>query len=289
MFGEGLVTVRITKVAVGVVAAGLLLTGCGKGTATVAVSEGKGGGAELFEAMADAQQEAGSYRFEMSMDIAGVEVTGSGEASVGSGSSDQAMAMTMSMPDGVGGYDMRVVGTKIYMSTGMFGMPGDDRWLVIDPESDDPFSQMFGDMSNLLAGTDLQTQFSEYSDMIEVEEVGSDTIDGVDVTEYAVTTDIEAALEMMGMVDQLPEDLPIDEVTYALFVDDDELTRLVRTDFGDQGTMEMRFFDYGEDVTVEEPPADKVTDFISFFEEMTGEELSEEDLAELAEMLEGGN
>jgi hypothetical protein len=45
----------------------------------------------------------------------------------------------------------------------------------------------------------------------------------------------------------------------------------------------------GEDVTVEEPPADKQTDFITFFEELTGQELSEEDPAELAEMMDGGN
>jgi hypothetical protein len=72
-------------------------------------------------------------------------------------------------------------------------------------------------------------------------------------------------------------------------VDDDALTRLVRSDLGGLGTMEMRFFDYGQDVTVEEPPADKQTDFITFFEELTGQELSAEDLAELAEMMGGGN
>ncbi len=277
---------RTTKVAVGVVAAGLVVSGCGTGAATFAVSEGKGGGAELFAAMADAQQDAGSYRFEMTMELEGIEVTGNGEASVGSGPSDQAMAMSMSMPGGMGGYEMRVLGTKIYTSTGMFGMPGDDQWLVIDPEGDDLFSEMFGNMTGLLDSTDLQSQFNEYSDSIEVEEVGSDTIDGVDVTEYAVTADIEAAFEMMGMSDQLPsEELSLDEVTYSLFVDDDALTRLVRTDLGYQGTMEMRIFDYGEEVTVEEPPSDQVTDFMSFFEQMTGRELTEEELAELAEML----
>lgn len=288
MFGEGLVTVRTTKVAVGVVAAGFLVTGCGTGAATLAVSDGKGGGAELFAAMADAQQDAGSYRFEMTMELEGIEVTGNGEASIGSGPSDQAMAMNMSMPGGASGYEMRVLGTKIYMSTGMFGLPGEDQWLVIDPEGDDLFSEMFGDFTDLLDSTDPQSQFNEYSDSIEVEEVGSDTIDGVDVTEYAVTADIEAALEMMGMSEQLPEDLPFDEATYSLFIDDDALTRLVRTDLGDQGTTEMRFFDYGAEITVEEPPSDRVTDFISFFEEMTGQQLTEEELAELAEML-GGN
>ncbi len=278
-------TVRITRLAAGVAATGLVLSGCGNDTAPVAVSEGKGGGTELFEAMSAAQQEAGSFRFEMTMDVEGTEVTGSGEAKVGSEPSEQAMAMTMAMPDGMGEFDMRVVGTKIYMSTAMFGAPGgDDQWLVIDPEGDDPFSQMFGDMTGMLAGTDLQSQFSEYTDAIEVEEVGTDTIDDVDVTEYAVTTDVEAALEMMGMADQVPEDLAIDEVTYSLFVDGDALTRLLRTELPGQGTMEMRFFDYGADVAVEEPPADQVTDFITFLEDMTGQELTEEDLAELTEM-----
>lgn len=283
-----MVEVRVTKVAIGLVAAGLLVSGCGKSAPAIAIAEGKGGGAELFAAMENAQREAGSYRFEMTMDIEGVEITGSGEASVGSSPADQAVAMTMSMPDGMGGYDMRVLGAKIYMSTGIFGLPGDDRWLVMDPTGDDPFSQMLGDMSGLLAGTDLQSQFSEYNDMIEVEEVGSDTVDGVDVTEYAVTTDVEAGLEMLGLSEQMPDEVPFEEVTYSLFVDDDALARLVRFDFDGKGSMEMRFFDYGEEVVVEEPPADQVTDFVSFFEELTGQELSEEDLAELAEMM-GGN
>jgi hypothetical protein len=241
-----------------VAAAGLIVTGCGQGAATtIALSEGKGGGAELFAAMAEAQQEAGSYRFEMTMDVEGTEVSGSGEASVGSDPTDQAMSMTMSLPGGMGDIETRIVGTTIYMSTAMFGVPDDDRWLVLNPEGGDPFSQMLGGMSDVLAKADLQSQFSEYSDLIEVEEVGSDTVDGVDVTEYAVTTDVQAALEMMGMSDQIPEDVEVDEATYSLFV--------------------------------EEPPADKQTDFITFFEELTGQELSEEDPAELAEMMDGGN
>ena len=281
---------RITKLAAGVAAAGLLMSGCGQDAATVAVAEGQGGGAELFEAMAEAFQEAGSYRFDMTMNVDGEEISGAGEARIGSSQADTAAAMTMASPDGSGDIEVRVLGTKVYVSAAMMGLPGDDQWLVIDPEGDDPFSQMLGEMmGDMLAGTDLQSQFAEYSDVIEVEEVGSDTIDGVDVTEYAVTTDVEAALAMMGMEDQLPEDVPVDEVTYSLFVDDDALTRLLRTDLAEQGTMEMRFFDYGEDVTVEEPPADQVTDFISFFEEMTGQELTEEDLAELSEVLGSGN
>jgi hypothetical protein len=281
---------RMTRAAAGAAAAGLLVAGCGQGAATtIALSEGKGGGAELFAAMAEAQQEAGSYRFEMTMDVEGTEVSGSGEGNVGSDPTDQAMSMTMSVPGGMGDIETRIVGTTIYMSTGMFGMPDDDRWLVLNPEGDDLFSQMLGDMSDMLAGADLQAQFSEYSDMMEVEEVGSDTVDGTDVTEYAVTTDVEAALEMMGMSDQMPENVELDEVTYSLFVDGDSLLRLVRGDLGGVGTMEMQFFDYGEDVTVEEPPADKQTDFITFLEELTGQELSEEDLAELAEMMGGGN
>jgi hypothetical protein len=281
---------RMTRVAAGTVAAGLLVAGCGQGAATtIALSEGKGGGAELFEAMSEAQQEAGSYRFEMTMDIEGTEISGNGEATVGSDPADQSMSITMSMPEGMGDIETRVVGTTIYMSTAMFGVPDDDRWLVLDPEGDDPFSQMLGDMTDVLAKADLQSQFSEYSDMMEVEEVGSDTVDGVDVTEYAVTTDVAAALEMMGMSDQMPEDVEVDEVTYSLFVDDEALTRSLRSDLGGLGTMEMRLFDYGEEVTVEEPPADKQTDFITFFEELSGQELSEEDLAELSEMMGGGN
>jgi hypothetical protein len=277
---------RVNKVMAGIAAAGLLAAGCGTGATAdaVTISAGKGGGAELFAAMAEAQQEAGGYRFEMTTDVEGVEITMTGEAVAGATPADSAMSATMSMP-GAGESEMRMVDSKMYMSAAMLGIPGADQWLLIDLEGGDAFSDIFADlMGDALTGTDMQAQLNEYADVIEVEEVGTSTLDGVDVTEYQLTTDITASAEMLGMDEALFEQLPVDEVTQSLFVDDDQLAREMRTDLGGMGTVTMRFFDYGTDVTVEAPADDQVTDFFTLMEEVTGQELTDEDLAQLEEL-----
>lgn len=277
---------RVAKVIGGVAAAGLFAAGCGMDGAAeaVTISAGEGGGAELFTAMAEAHQEVGGYRFEMTTDAEGAEVTMSGEAVSGATPADSAMSATMSMP-GMGEAEMRMVDAKIYMSAAMLGMPGSDQWLLIDLEGGDAFSDMLaGMMGDALTGTDMQAQLSEHSDVIEVEVVGTTTLDGVDVTEYELTTDIAASAEMLGMDEALFEQLPSDELTQSLFVDDDLLMRELRTDLAGMGAMTMRFFDYGTDVTVEAPADDQVTDFVTFMEETTGQELTEEDLAQLQEL-----
>lgn len=278
---------RRIKVIAGISAAGLLAAGCGTESAAeaVTITAGKGGGAELFAAMAEAQQEAGGYRFEMTSQAPGVEITMNGEAVAGATPADSVMSATMSMP-GAGESEVRLVDAKMYMSASMLGTPAADQWLLIDLDGGDPFSDIFADlMGDALTGTDMQAQLSEHSDLIEVEEAGTTTLDGVDVTEYEITTDIAATAEIMGMDEALLAQMPDDEVTQSMFVDDDLLAREMRMDLAGQGTVTMRFYDYGADIVVESPPDDQVTDFVSFMEEVTGQQLTEEDLAELAELL----
>ena len=275
------------KFAAGTALAGLLVAGCGGDGAndTVTVSAGEGGGTELFAAMAAAQLDAGGYRFEMTSEAQGIEITMAGEGVTAATPADSVMSATMSMP-GAGDAEIRLVDAKMYMSASLLGMPGADRWLLIDLAGGDPFSELFADlMGDALTGTDLQAQLSAYSDVIEVEDVGTTSLDGIDVTEYELTTDIGATIEMMGMAEEMVELMPDDEITHSLFVDDELLPREMRMDLAGQGTMTMRLFDYGVDVTVEPPADDQVSDFASFMEEVTGQTLTEEDLAELAELL----
>jgi hypothetical protein len=61
-----------------------------------------------------------------------------------------------------------------------------------------------------------------------------------------------------------PEDLPIDELTYTLWVDGDDLLRRITSDLGGHGTMDITAFGYGESVEIEAPPTDQVTDASTF-------------------------
>lgn len=117
------------------------------------------------------------------------------------------------------------------------------------------------------------------------EEVGRETIRGVDTTHYLVVFDMEELLE-----NATPEErsqieaqgpLPIDELPMDLWISDDGLVykyviELVGSDLDlpadesfESMTMEFEMFDYGEDIVIEPPPADEVTemenlDFLNF-------------------------
>lgn len=246
--------------------------------AAIAVTEGKGGGAELFAAMLAAQEAAGSYRFEMHMDIEGASVDASGAAQYGTDIDDVDMTMTMSMPlddldpgAGSGLLEMRVVGGQIYVSfPAELGFPVDKPWVTVGPEGDDPISQAFGAMSDQMADSAaIQRKFAEQAESIAVEELGSDTADGVAVTKYRITLSADDLVEFMeipGMEGMSAEDAPFDEAEYTLWVDSDWLVRKIEAGLDGVKFMDMRLFDFGEPVDVEAPPADQVTDFASLME-----------------------
>jgi hypothetical protein len=241
-------------------------------TNSIVVSEGKGGGADLFAAMLAAQEAAGSYRFEMHMDIEGASVDASGAAAYQYGTDiDQVdMTMTMSMPlddldpdAGSGQLEMLLVDGQLYLSfPPELGLPVDKPWLTVDPEGVDPISQAFGMMSDLMADSAaLQRRLTEQAEVIAVEELGSDTVDGIAVTRYRITLSVDDLVELMeipGMEGMSAEDAPFDEAEYTLWLDSDLLLRKMEAGLDGMMFMDMRLFDIGEPVDVEAPPADQV-------------------------------
>lgn len=248
--------------------------------AAIAVTEGKGGGAELFAAMLAAQEEAGSYRFEMDMDIEGASYDASGAAEYGTDIDQVDMTMTMSMPlddldpdAGNGQLEMLLVDGQIYMSfPPELGLPVDKPWLTVDPEGGDPISQAFGAMSEqMVDSAALQRKLAEQAELIAVEELGSDTADGVAVTKYRITLSAEDLVEFMeipGTEGMSAENAPFDEAEYTLWLDSGFLLRKLEAGLDGLKYMDMRFFGFGEPVDVEAPPADQVTDFASLVEGM---------------------
>lgn len=233
-------------------------------TETISISEGKGGGTELFEAMTAAYEEAGSYHFEMEMDAEGVQL--SGEGAVEFGGDETNMTMTMQVPQ-AGETLMRVVDGQFFMSAPSdAGLPTEASWLTIDTEADGPmgFGDIAGDVSS---SAEIQADFAQNSELIAVEEGGTDTIDGVEVTEYMLTVDAEDAAEFMESSGEVTDGAAAEEgLSYSLWVDGDGLPRRMSGDVGG-GTMDMRFFDFGESVDVEAPPEDEVTDLSSLMDQ----------------------
>lgn len=261
---------RATIMTAGVAVVGLVLAGCGEDGGSgrlqaVSISEGKGGGVELLDAMTAASEEAGSASFEITVEAQGMQISGEGAAETGSDPSEANMTATMELP-GMGEMTMLLVDGQFYMSLPPeAGVPLDTPWLTIDPEGDDPMAEAFGQMlDEMSSSTTMQSDLRENAELIAVEEGGTDTVDGVEVTEYLLTIepeDAQAFLESTGQ--PFGGAAPAEAITFSVWLDDDALLRKLTSDLAGVGSMEMRLFDFGEPVDVEAPPEDEVTDFSS--------------------------
>lgn len=252
------------KLGVGLCAVLLGLTGVACGDE----GSGGGGGADgvnAIAAAADSATEAGSSRMTMTMAMSvsgqSLELTGEGVFDY----DEQVGEMTMTI-GGAGLPDEQsmetiIDGTYLYMKMPA-ALGGDGGWVRMDMTSvaggANQFSQDPSQYLSFLRGA---------SD--EIEEVGTEEIDGVTTTHYKAelsfdkileqapdeeAADVRAQLEALGgELDSIPSDVWIDE---------DGLPRRMQLDMsieaqGQTADMEitMDLFDYGVDVNVE-PPAD---------------------------------
>jgi hypothetical protein len=241
------------------------------------------------QAVPDATDDAGSGRFEMTVAIESPD--GTFDITATGGFAGHRMAMAMDLGDaltgllgGAGGgslpagFDepMQVVvdGTTAYVRLPMLeGLLGTSGWLAATPEDLDTVGALgFG------AGTSDPSQLLQALRGMadDVEEVGHEQIRGEDTTRYRGTLDLSKAL------DQVPEDrraaleqqlegfdTELADVPAEVWVDEDGLARRLRLDFADlatqqvgsatSATLTLELFDYGDDVTVDVPPADETT------------------------------
>lgn len=253
------------KLGVGLCAVLLGLTGVACGDAG---SGGSGGadGVNAIAAAADSATEAGSSRVTMTM---AMSVSGQSLELTGEGAFDydeQVGEMTMTI-GGAGLGDPQSMETIVdgtYLYTKMpAALGGDGGWVRMDMTSvaggASQFSQDPSQYLSFLRGA---------SD--EIEEVGTEEIDGVTTTHYEAelsfdkileqAPDEEAADEIRAQLEALGGEL--DSIPSEVWIDEDGLPRRMQVEMsveaqGQTADMEitMDLFDYGVDVNVE-PPAD---------------------------------
>jgi hypothetical protein len=152
-------------------------------------------------------------------------------------------------------------------------LPGGASWVRLDLEK---AGQTVGVDVNELIGQASQNP-ADVLDLLRstgtVDEVGSDTIDGVATTEYKATIDLDKAAAQLGskeqaLVDQLiaqgaPSQIPVN----VWIGNDDNLVHQLTMDEsvsanGHSGDVQLQLdlSDYGTGVTVTAPPADQVFD-----------------------------
>jgi hypothetical protein len=245
----------------------------------------------------DAAGEPTSARVEGSMEIVGLS---SAEGDLGNvtvpfsmaydsvtGNSSFSMdlgAMAAAMPGGdeemagfedlLGAIEVREIGDTSYINFGFFTqmMGAETAWVSMPKEEGSGFGE---DMAGFQ--TDPNSVLEEYRDAnAEVEEVGRETVNGVETTHYSITVDTadllaelskeeRAELEASGPIPNgiLPIDMWIS--------DDDHIVRMIMeidgtmveetdpTETFTSMTFTFDVFDIGQPIAIEAPPASEVT------------------------------
>ncbi len=215
---------------------------------TSAPAEQSGGydAQELLAAMKAAVAENETSHITM---VAGGAQGMKGEGDVSYAGDTTAMQMTMQMPQlGSGSMEMRLVDGVMYMA--MPPMTPKGKFFKID--TNDPNSP-FGDLSSITQGDPLATFDAFDAGLEEVVYVGAEDVDGEEMDHYVLTVDAKKASRAQGT----PVPPGAKEISYDLWIDDEDLMRRMQFDEG-RGGMTMTMSDWGKPVTVKAPPASAI-------------------------------
>jgi len=213
--------------------------------------------ATSFADMVDKQIDAGTYHTSMTIGADELTINAEGDARLTAEGAE--MSMTMTVPGLDGGMELRMVGGKLYMNMGE--MTG-DKFYVIDPtDSDDPIASSFGSSLDQMSATESMESIKDA--IVSVEKSGDpETIDGVEAQPYEVVVDTSkvtgAVAEQFAQAREAGATLPT-TFTYVYYVGSDGLPRKMTMNLEGSAT-EMTFSGWGEDVTIEAPADDQLTD-----------------------------
>lgn len=214
--------------------------------------------ADFVKIVSEGVEKSTTAHMTMTTDL-GSTGTMTAEGDVDYTSSPASVAMKMTLPGGVGGdMDVRMVDGVMYLSMG--DLTQGKFWKIDPADPDGPLAsmgldKMMDQMDPAKALTAMQGGISK------VTYVGAE--DGLD--HYELTVDMKKLMSSMGVdtPQGLGSKLP-DAVTYDLWLDDQGRFSKMSMDelpMGAAGTgsMQMTVTDWGEDVSIEAPPADQVT------------------------------
>lgn len=197
---------------------------------------------ELLGAMKAAVQENETAHLVMEMGGGGQSMNAEGDVSyVGDSTS---MQLTMQSPEmGQGAIEVRMVDGMLYMS--MPPMTPEGKFLALDV--DDPNSP-FGGLGGVTQGDPMGTFKAFDEGLRDVKYLGSEDVDGEEMDHYVLTVDGKAAAKAQGA----PAGSVPDEITYDLWLDDDDLMRRIQYTMAGGGVT-ISMSDWGKPVTVKAP------------------------------------
>ncbi len=219
--------------------------------------------------------------FEISVEGSGEEVRGSGEADVSLGDEMRQHATFHygSLPGLPGGFDMEMImdGSMMYMRMPQMQGPGGPptEWISIDMSEAVPG---YEELIELSAGRNDPTNAFGYLQGAErAEEVGTETVNGIETTHYRGTMNLAHAItelpadlqrDMRLVMRQFREQFGTLTMPFEIWIDADGLLRrMVYVMEGEAAAaaefsmeMSMDVTEYGNDFELDIPPADDVTD-----------------------------
>jgi hypothetical protein len=254
-----LVTWKRTVVPV-LVAASVLLTGCDqtKWIEEVGAPATPTDAAGLAAFLRDGTASIRSAHLELEVDAAGNAIKGAGDETLENGRAES-FDLTETIP-GLGDIRVLQVDGKTYVQLPSGLNPGDKPWLLISTESSNPVVQQLATSLQSVTSSSSLDQYTAFTQAATVKPLGSEQVDGVAATHYALSVDVtklpndtpgRSDLLTAGLV-TLPVDLWVDakgrpvKVSEELTVQNQKVTTLVT----------LSRFD--EDVSITAPPADQV-------------------------------
>ncbi|MGI8947043.1 MAG: hypothetical protein ACR2FV_03520 [Ornithinimicrobium sp.] len=192
----------------------------------------------------------GSFEVSLDMSAQGEELTMTGRAELTGAAPEMDLEMTV---PGMGDLELLMVEGAVYLAVP--GLTPQGEYFEV------PAGQLEGlgmdevtdtiDLKSTWEGWDVGAQRVTY--------VGPEDVAGEQMDHYAIVVDTSAAAEAMGESDTagMPP-----EVTYDVWVDDQDLMRQVSFGF-DDATIEMMIDNWGEDFDIQAPPPESVTDMPS--------------------------
>ncbi|MDF1605486.1 LppX_LprAFG lipoprotein [Nocardioides sp. YIM 152315] len=224
---------------------------------------------EFVDTVAAGLEESTTAHMEMTMSM-GEQFSAESEGDLDYTSDPPSMQMSMDIP-GVGDMEMVMVDGVIYMKSA--AMSGDKYWKIDLSDPDSPLGKMGFD--KLLEQSDPVGALESMKDGIDtVTFEGSEDVDGRELDHYELTIDMQSAMDTLGgdLPSEATKAMP-ESVTYDLWLDDEDrfAQMQMETPVMDQTMdMEMSLDDWGQDVSVEAPPADEITDMPDLGQMMGG-------------------
>ena len=216
--------------------------------------------ADFVQTVSDGVEASTTAQMTMEMSL-GTSGSITAEGDVDYTTDPPSMAMTMEIPALTGGdgeMDIRLVDGTVYLSMGQ--VTQGKFWKVDPADPDGPLSSL--GMDQLMDQMNPAKALEAMEEGItEVTYVGEED----DLDHYALTVDLEKMMAAMGsdMPPAAEGQMP-DTVSYDVWLDEeDRISKMSMDDLpmgGSSSSLKMTVSDWGEDVDIEAPPADQVTD-----------------------------